>query len=220
MISLLILYCLIISLFSPQPYTQDNNFAAYVDRLCFSAYHLYSKTSDPEGVLSTLPAIATALMGNLTAIWLLSPRTKQYHCKGLLLFGFFALATGWLWGLWFPINKSLWTSSYVLWTGGWALLVLAGCYWLIEIKDWKKWSKCFEIFGVNALLAYVLHVFFLKVQFMISIVPGENLKSYLTNTLFGWASPINASLLYALSYTLLWLGILAILYRKKIYIRL
>ena len=138
MISLLIGYWLMMVFFSPQPFAQDNNFSSYIDRLCFSAYHLYLKTSDPEGVLSTLPAIATALMGNLTATWLLSRGSKQHHCHGLIITGFFALATGWVWGIWFPINKSIWSSSYVLWTGGWALLVLAGCYWLIEIKHWKS----------------------------------------------------------------------------------
>ncbi|WP_019216769.1 acyltransferase family protein [Legionella tunisiensis] len=200
------------------------NLAAYVDRLFFSSSHLYGKVYDPEGLLSTLPAIATALLGNLTGIGLLTTTSQQKKLAVMSMVGISALIIGWLWGLWFPINKALWTSSYVLRTGGWALLVLAFCYWTIEIKGWKRGYKPFEIFGANAMAAYVLHIFFLKVQLMVTIPnqdgsPG-NLRSFITEHLFGWASPPNASLLYALSYTFFWLVILTILYRKKIYIRI
>lgn len=204
--------------------TPQANLAAYVDRLLFSSAHLYGKVYDPEGLLSTVPAITTVLLGNLTGIGLLTTASQQKKLVGMSMAGISALLIGWLWGLWFPINKALWTSSYVLWTGGLALLVLAFCYWTIDIRGWKRWCKPLEIFGVNAMAAYILHIFFLKMQLMITLpnrdgFPG-NLRSFITEHLFGWASPPDASLLYALSYTFFWLVILTILYRKKIYIRI
>ncbi|WED44444.1 acyltransferase family protein [Legionella cardiaca] len=224
LITLLVGYWLLMT-FIPVPgygtnnLTPQGNLAAYVDRLIFSSAHLYGKFYDPEGLLSTLPAIATGLIGNLAGFWLISRRKPSVQITGMVIAGVLCSIAGILWGLWFPINKSLWTSSYVLWTGGLALLILGFCYWLIDIKGWKKWSKPFEIFGVNALTAYFLHVFFIKIQIMVVIPPG-NLRSYLTEHLFGWASSVNASLLYALSYTLFWLLILTVLYRNKIFIKI
>ena len=223
-LTLLIGYWFLLTRFSALNYGEENNIAAIIDRHLFSSSHLYGKTFDPEGLLSTIPAIATALIGNLTGIWLRAHRSLQQKLTGLRVAGLLALAAGGIWGLWFPINKTLWTSSYVLWTAGFALLILAGCYWAIEIKKYKKGFKWLEIFGVNALAAYILHVFFLKIQAMIIInLPNNssvNLRLFITDTLFGWASADNASLLYAVSYTLLWLGVMTILYRKKIFIKL
>jgi len=195
--------------------TPTGNWAAFLDRMMFSSSHLYGKVFDPEGFLSTLPAIATALLGNLTGVWLMSANSPQKKLLGMVSGGLVALLTGWLWALWFPINKALWTSSYVLWTGGFALLMLTICYWLIEIKAWKSWARPFTIFGLNAMLAYILHVLFLKIQAMISLpqangTPG-NARLYITEHLFGWASLPNSSLLYALAYTLLWLVMLLLL---------
>lgn len=203
--------------------TPKGNLAAWLDRLLFLPQHLYRPSHDPEGLLSTFPALATTLLGTLTGSWLLSRFNHRKKILGLCLAGLLALSAGWFWGLWFPINKALWTSSFVLWTGGWALLVFALCYWLLEVQSWQAWSKPFEIFGVNALAAYFLHIFFLKIQALIPLPhpdgsPG-NLRYFMTEHLFGFFPAKAASLLYALSYALLWLLILGILYRKKIFIR-
>ncbi len=199
--------------------TVEGNLAAYLDRLLFSSNHLYGKVFDPEGLLSTLPSIATALLGNLTGAWLLSSNTHMHKLKILGYAGLIASSAGWLWGLWFPINKALWTSSYVLWTGGLALLGLALCYWLIEIKAWTRWSKPFVLFGMNAMLAYILHVLFLKIQAMLTMPLANgsvgNLRLVITEHLFSWSSVQNASLLYALSYILLWLIVLQVVHNKK-----
>jgi len=220
----LVSYWLIVDYFSIKNYTETDNIAAIIDRWMLSAPHLYGKTYDPEGFLSTFPSIATALIGNLTGIWLLSKRKRQTIWQGLIIAGILGLCAGDLWNIVFPMNKSLWSSSYVLWTAGAGLLLLACCYGLIEIKGYTKWSRCFEIFGVNAVAAYILHVVFLKIQFKIQMTLADgtnvNLKLWLTDHLFGWASPINASLLYALSYTAFWFVILLILYRQKIFIKL
>lgn len=228
-IVLLIGYWLMMTII-PVPYygannlTQIGNLAAYIDRSIFSSAHLYEKIFDPEGLLSTLPAIATTLLGNLTGVWLLSHHNLQKKFQVMIITGIIALICGWFWGLSFPINKDLWTSSYVLWTGGLALLLLAFCYWLIEIKELKKWSKPFEILGLNALAVYFLHVFFLKIQAAIHISETngtrENLRVFITNHFFGWISLQNASLLYAIAYVFVWLLVMTIFYRNKIFIKI
>ena len=203
--------------------TKEGNLAAHIDRLLFSFNHLYGKVYDPEGLLSTLPAISTALLGNLTGIWLLSAKTPQVKLKGLFLAGCCCVLIGWLWAFVFPINKALWSSSYVFWTTGWALLMFSFCYWLIDIKGYKAWANPFLIFGMNAMLAYVLHVFFLKLQYIIVIEKAdgshEKLRLLLSEFLFGWASPQNAALFYALSYTLFWLVILFFYVRLPIFVK-
>ncbi len=202
--------------------SKEGNFAAYIDRAVFGA-HLYRPVYDPEGILSTLPAIATGLFGNLTGYWLRSPGSPKRKATGCLQAGFVFLLAGWKWGQTFPINKALWTSSYVLVTTGLALLIFGACFWLIEIIGWRRWSKPFEVFGVNAIAAYFLHVFVLKVQNLIQLPqpdgsPG-NLRFFITQHLFGWASQPNASLLYAMSYMLFWLAFFWILYRRRIFIK-
>jgi predicted acyltransferase len=227
-VGILIGYWLLMA-FMPVPgygsgqFTPEGNFAAYIDRLIFSSAHLYGKVFDPEGMLSTLPAIATALLGNLTGHWLRTNQPAPIKLRGLLLAGVLCLLAGWAWGSFFPINKALWTSAYVLWTAGLALLLLGFCYGTIEIKQWKSWSRPFEVFGVNAILAYTLHVLFFKIQLMIKISTQagttENLRAFLTEHLFGWASLPNASLLYALTGVLFWWVVMWLLYQKRIFIK-
>ena len=134
----------------------DANLAAYLDRKLMLG-HLWEPTRDPEGVLSTLPAIATALCGVLTGEWLRSEREPRQKAGGMFLVGVAGIVAGELWGIWFPINKKLWTSSYVVFTAGCALMCLAICYWVIDIKLHRGWwSKPFLILGSNAIAAYVI----------------------------------------------------------------
>ncbi len=224
-VALLIIYWLIMTLI-PVPHhgihnlSPEGNLAAYLDQLLLSQQHLYASTYDPEGFLSTFPSLVTGLMGNVTAFWLLSSRTKQRKMLGISLAGGAAVLLGWFWGLTFPINKTLWSSSYVLWTGGIGLILFATFYWLIEIKGWKKGLQPFTIFGNNSLTAYVLHVLFLKIQAMIHI-PDQTgklitVKFYLTQSLFtfGTVSLKVSSLIYAVSYMFFWLAILALIYPR------
>ncbi|HVT63016.1 MAG TPA: heparan-alpha-glucosaminide N-acetyltransferase domain-containing protein [Legionellaceae bacterium] len=202
----------------------EGNWAAYIDRLLIPPIHLYTKSYDPEGILSTIPAIATALLGNITSIWLMYKGSIYKKFWGLVIGGSVCLIGGWLWGQWFPINKALWTSSYVLWTAGWALYIYAICYWLIEIKHMTAWSKPFEVFGLNAIVAFIGHVMFFKIQLSVLMTcsNGANcsLRTYILQTLFGELSLPYASLLYGLLSVLFWLGILWVLYRNKILIRI
>ena len=205
--------------FGAHDLSPDGNTAAYLDRLIFSSAHLYGKIFDPEGLLSTLPSIATALIGNLTGVWLLSSHSQRMKFNSMLLVSITLMILGWAWGFSFPINKALWTSSFVLWTCGLGLLSFAVCYWLVELKAWTKVFKPFQLLGTHALLAYVLHVFFLKLQFMIKLEKAdgslENLKSFICDYLFGWASSPNASLLYSITYALLWIVVVTILNKRS-----
>ena len=132
------------------------NLAAYLDRkLMFG--HLWEGTRDPEGVLSTLPAIATALCGVLTGNWLRSSRSPLQKALGMLVAGVAGIIAGVAWNSWFPINKNLWTSSYVLLSAGFALVCLAICYWTTDVKLRRGWwTQPFLIFGSNAIAAYVI----------------------------------------------------------------
>ncbi|HET7274512.1 MAG TPA: heparan-alpha-glucosaminide N-acetyltransferase domain-containing protein [Longimicrobiaceae bacterium] len=198
---------------------------AYIDRLVFGTEHLWSqsRTWDPEGLLSTIPAVASVLLGALTGHWLRSDRTATLKTAGLLAAGVAALILGLAWGAVFPINKSLWTSSYVVFTGGMALLFLAGCYWLVDVKGYRRWSQPFVIFGMNAIAAFFLSGIFARVLGMIQVPAPEgtvSLKARIYAGLLGTGlPPIDASLAFAVLFVLFWLAVMAIFYRKGIFIK-
>jgi predicted acyltransferase len=213
-------YWFILIYFSPPTLTPDDNITALFDQTLLGTSHLYRPTFDPEGLLTTLPAIATTLLGNVIGFWLQnSISAKQIGLRGLLM-----TLIGLAWSTNFPFNKTLWTSSYVLYTAGLACIIFAWLYWLIDIQKHQKWCVFFDVFGVNALAAYVLHVFFLKIQAIIHItqLSGEtlSLRVYLTQQCFPHIHPESASLLYAISYLVLWFIVLLPLYHKKIYVKL
>lgn len=188
------------------------NLVGYFDQLILSPQHLYTPLFDPEGLLSTLPAIASALFGNMIGVILLSSRTQKQQLYSIIASGLVLAALGLACSASFPLNKSLWSSSYVLWTSGLCYLLFATCFALIEINHLLQWTKPFLIFGNNALLVYFLHVLLLKIQAIILIQqangPLINLRLYITDLLFSNFSPKNASLYYAIGYTLFWLFIL------------
>lgn len=214
------------------------NLSAWLDRLILTENHIWrsGKVFDPEGILSTIPSLVTCLSGVLAGTWLIKPATAApgetnavpaavEKAAGLFFAGTIALAVGWSWSLLFPLNKSLWTSSYVLYTSGLALLTLATCYWVIDVKQIKWWTKPFVIFGVNALALYVFSGIFARLLGMVRIAGGEagkdtSLQQWIFNNLFlSWASPINASLAFAICFILCWLLLMWLLFRKKIYIK-
>lgn len=212
-IGLLIGYWLLMTLLAPTyPLTFNENLVGHLDRLLLSPQHLYKPLFDPEGLLSTLPAIASALIGNCIALFLLSSLTKKQQLPIMIVVGMTLSMLGWLWSFSYPMNKALWSSSYVLWTSGLALLLFAFCFALIEIKQWRAWSKPFNLFGKNAMLVYILHVLFLKIQAAILVHDSNgnllNLRLYLSDFFFGRFTPLNASLCYAVTYTLFWLLVL------------
>jgi predicted acyltransferase len=206
--------------------TKDGSLASWLDRALLGAHTYRSGVYDPEGLLGTIPALATSMLGVFAGLWLRSARAQGDKVKGLIAAGAVAAGAGWLWGLVFPINKALWTSSYVLFTGGLAMWLLALCYWLIEMKGIRAWGRPFEIFGINAIAAYMLPIFLLKFLVLYKLpVAGaaepEQLRVILCDQVFGtWLSPLNASAAFAFSYMLLWLGVFWLLYRKNIFIKI
>jgi len=168
-----------------------------------------------------LPAIVTTLLGVFAGTWLRTTRSQYEKAAGLFFAGMCCVVIGWMWNPFFPINKALWTSSYVLFSGGLALQFLGFCYWLIDIKRHRSWALPFIVFGVNAIALYVGCGLMARLIGIIK-VPGTDLvlKTWLYNNLFAsWLSPINASLAFALAFVLLWLGLMWILYWRKIYIK-
>ncbi len=194
------------------PLMLSGDLVGYIDRLFLSPNHLYTPKFDPEGLLSTLPAIASVLFGNLIGFQLISSQSKKQKLCWSFVSGMLLALLGWRLNVLLPINKSLWSSSYVLWTTGIFLLSFGLVYALIELKGWERWSKFFNLFGRHALLVYLLHVFFLKVQAMIRVYDASHelvsLRVYITNKLFGFLEPPNAALCYAVGYMLLWLLVL------------
>lgn len=226
--ALLIFYCAIMN-FVPVPgfgagnLEMEGNLAAYVDRMVLGA-HKWKPLYDPEGILSTIPAIATSLCGVLTGHLLRSKRAALEKVSAMFVAGMAALVVGWVWGFWFPVNKALWTSSYVLVTAGMALQLLAFCYWLIDIKGYRAWAKPFLIFGTNALALYFLAELFSNIISIVTFSRADgsrvDLKSLIYDNVYAsWAQPLNASLLFAISIVLMWLGVMTILYRKRIFIK-
>jgi predicted acyltransferase len=182
----------------------DATIAAQVDRAFIPTAHMWkqSKTWDPEGVLSTIPAIATALLGILVAPWV-----KEKKLARLALFGVIATAVGLLWGLVFPINKNLWTSSYVVFTAGAASLILA--LWI-----WKLPAEPFRVFGMNPLIAFVGSGGMARILGITKWGAASYRKFYKP-----YFEPHFASLLWALTFVLFWFVVLWVLDRRRIYVR-
>jgi predicted acyltransferase len=196
--------------------------AGYVDRLVLGP-HIWqvAKVYDPEGVLSTLPAVATTLLGVLAGHWLRGGRPGRRVASGLLVGGLAATAAGWLWGLSFPINKSLWTSSYALFMSGLAALALAACYWSIEVHGRRGWARPLVVLGVTALPLFFLSSFVARLLVLIRVGPGgPRLQAWLFDHVFApWLPPVDASLAYALAYVLLWWGLMWALHRSGVRLR-
>ena len=202
--------------------TQEGNLAGWVDRFVVPG-RMYQVTWDPEGLVSTLPAVATALLGVFTGNWLRSARPRTEIAKGMFAAGCVAIALGSLWDLYFPINKNLWTSSFVVFTAGAALVVLAALYWVIDVKGHRKWARPLVAFGVNAISAFFLSgiVARLLVNTQVSVEDGTvSLKTWLFDNYFAtWAPPNIASLAFALAFLgALWL-LVELLYKKQIFIK-
>lgn len=212
--------------FGPANLEPTTNLGAWLDRLVFTPNHLWvdSKTWDPEGLLGTIPAIGTCLMGLLTGTWLKKDKTKtgrqllQMAGAGAVL-----IIAGLIWNEFFPINKALWTSSFVLYAGGIAIVILALCYWLIDVKNYRRLTPPFLAFGRNAITAYLLADFIPAILTGIKVTSDGkkmSLWSYMYNHLFvPFLSPVNASLAGAFLMVLIIFIPIWVLYVKKITIR-
>jgi predicted acyltransferase len=222
------------------------NLAAYIDRVILTEAHIWraGKVFDPEGILSTIPAIVTTISGVLTGTWLINSRetvnstdddvfsdfsgvlemASYRTALGLFFFGTLLLTVGWSWSLLFPLNKSLWTSSYVVYTSGLALLTLGVCYYVIDVKGYKKWARPFVVFGVNALALFVFSGIMARMLGLIKVAGLDSKDISLQQWIFGnlflsWLEPQNASLAYALCFIIFWWFLMWLLYRRRMYVK-
>lgn len=206
----------------------NRNLVSWIDQHLFP-YHLYlyppdHNVRDPEGMLSNLPAIGTALMGVLTGIWLRTGRCVRDKFAGLAMAAVSSLLIGYLWSLWFPLNKNMWTSSFVLVAGGYSLTVLALAYWAVELKGWRKgWTYVWLVFGSNAIGAYMFSeltpTFFWMVRMhdgarMVTLEQWLMLHFYSQVLPTGWAQFGWSVSFAAFCFIPVW-----ILYRKKIFLK-
>ncbi|MCU0635869.1 MAG: hypothetical protein MUE41_13425 [Gemmatimonadaceae bacterium] len=199
--------------------------SAWVDRTVLGLDHLWigGKTWDPEGLLSTIPAIGTALIGSFAGRWIgRRDLPLPDRLSGLFAVGALAMMVGLMWHWVFPINKSLWTSSYVVFTGGLAAVTLATCMWLIDHRGVTRGTGFFVVYGTNPMIAFLGSGLMARTMGSLVTWPTvtggrESLQHWLYTTVYAsWLAPINASLAYAVSFVLFWYGILVVLHRRQI----
>ncbi len=214
--------------------TIEGNLSSYIDTHLLGAhnykYNADTKSGhDPEGLLSTLPAIASTISGCLAGWWL---RMKKWgpleKVKGLITVGALLVVVGYAWNMVFPFNKNLWTSSYVQLTSGYALIALGFCYWLVDIRGCKWWTQPFTVFGMNAITAYVgaSTMAYTSIWIKVSDTNGTSvfLKKWVYSTLYASWIPrflgdYVSSAAYGLSYVFVWCGIMWYFYKRKIFLK-
>ena len=211
--------------FGDANFEKGTNLAAWLDNLLLNG-HLwsFSKTWDPEGILSTIPAIGTGILGMFIGQILNLPITKIEILKKLAITGIVLLITGLFWNIIFPINKSLWTSSYVLYTAGIATLCLTLLYYIIDVSNHKKWTKLFLIWGVNPMIVFFFSGIIPRVLSSIKIQSPEiatkqiNLQTLIYKFWITpyFENPLNSSLAYPILYAIFWSFILWIFYKKNL----
>ena len=203
------------------------NLAGYVDAALLGG-HVWSYApgpADPEGILSTLPAVVSALAGTFVGEWLRGGREPRDKLIGLFVWGNLLLAGGLALAGWMPLNKNLWTSTYVLFTTGFALVVLAVAYYFVDLEGRDGWTLPFDVFGKNSIVAFVGSGLMARLLGLIrwQSVGGETvtLKSWLYGGLLAsWLPDKLASLAWAVLFVAVWLGLMSLLYRRKIFIRI
>jgi predicted acyltransferase len=183
-----------------------------------------SLTWDPEGIFSTFPAIATAMLGNLAGRWIASRRPLLERMAGLFAGGALGMMVGLMWNWSFPINKSIWSSSYVLFTAGMACVAIATIMWIVDLHQVKGWTKPFVIYGMNPIVAFVGSGVMARLIYSIFKADYQgrrvSLVEWIYRTVYAsWLGPVDASLAFAISFVLFWFVVLYVLYRKRIFLK-
>jgi predicted acyltransferase len=207
--------------------------AAYVDRMLLDwtrfglGNHIWSggKTWDPEGILSTIPAVGTAMLGTITARWISRPMPLTEKLSGLFAAGALGIVAGQMWHWSFPINKGIWTSSYVIFTAGVACVTLATIMWAVDHLGIRRGTKFFVVYGSNALVAFVGSGLMARMIYSILKADVGGKEVSLQNAIYqvayaSWLSPRNASLLFAVSFVMVWYAILWLLWKRRIFVKL
>jgi predicted acyltransferase len=191
------------------------NFCWYIDSSLLGGHTwLYAPAQgfDPEGIVSTLPAIATTIFGVQTGYWLRSDRSPQVKAVGMFLFGYAMLLIGLIADIWLPINKNLWTSSYAIFMGGWALISFSTIYWLADIKQWERFGTPFRVLGLNAITLYVASELLGTLLWVIPAAGPDGAMTTLHDAMYGrwfasFVAPANASFAFALVFVLIFYGL-------------
>jgi len=206
------------------------NLVSWIDRFLFP-HHLYlyapdHNVRDPEGLLSDLPAIGTALLGVLTGLWLRADKPASFKANGLAVATLCSLALGYFWALWFPLNKNMWTSSFVLVAAGYSLLLLTLVFWAVEVKGWRKgWTWIWLVFGSNAIAAYMVSELLPGVLNTVSLPNGPGQHASLNVVIFSdlfahIPDPHWAAFAYSVTFTAVCFVPVLILYRKRIFLKI
>ena len=215
-------WILLLSVGSDNAYSLEGNIIRQVDIAVLGAGHMYSGMGvafDPEGLLSTIPAIVNMLLGFEVTRYLTSIEDKKESVIKLTILGGLAIGLGSLWSLSLPINKSLWTSSYVIYTTGFACLLLAAFIWVIDILKQEKLASPLLVYGTNPLFVYVLS--FLTVTLYLNISIGDStLYAWLYGVLTSFLDKTFASFIFALSHVVFFWYVSLLLYRRKIFIKI
>jgi predicted acyltransferase len=206
----------------------EGNLCWYIDSLVLGEHTWRGaivEGFDPEGIVSTIPALTTTLFGVLAGHWLRAPRSGQVKTLGLLGAGIALLAIGFIMDRWLPINKNMWTSSFAVFTAGVSSVCLAIFFWVTDVKAHQRWARPFEIFGMNALAIYVLSVLGARLLYLFGWCEEGGayleLREYLFQILFEpWAPTILASLMYAIVYVLLMYLVAWTMWKKRVFIKL
>jgi len=203
----------------------EGNLARYVDVAVLGGHTWkHDPNWDPEGPLSTIPAIATTLLGIAAGEWLRSERTWGARLSGLMAGGAIAFSLGLVWGVGFPINKNLWTSSYALAMAGLAAVVLAVCLWAIDVRGWKGWATPFVWLGTNAIALFVGATLATLILLGIKLTGDDGKRRSLYGSIYRtvydrFADPRVGSLLFALTFLAVWVAVGGALYRKRIFVK-
>jgi predicted acyltransferase len=207
--------------------THDRNLAAWLDRAILGTNHTWSGsvTFDPEGPMSTIPAIATARLGVIAGRWIVQKEKPLLErISGMFAVGAIGMMVGLMWNWAFPINKNLWTSSYVIFTAGMACVAIATIMWIVDYCNVKWWTKPFVIYGVNPIVAFVGSGVLARLIYTLWHVTYHGQSVALQDAIYRivflpWLPPRVASLAFAISFVLLWYGILTVLYRRNIILK-
>ncbi len=208
--------------------TPGQTLDAWVDRTLLTPAHLWAGGGglrDPEGLLSTLPAVGSVMLGTLAGRWI-GRRDHELaeRLNGLFAAGALAMMFGLMWHWVFPINKSLWTSSYVLFTAGTAAVTLATVMWVVDVRRVAGWTRPFAVFGVNPMLAFVGSGIMARLIYSILKVDVDGkpvaLQKAVHDALFAsWLAPRNASLAFALTFVGVWAGLLWVAWRRNLILK-
>lgn len=204
---------------------KDVNIAAWLDRTLLGG-HLWSqsRTWDPEGILSTLSAIATVLLGLEVGEALRRRRPRASTVKRLIAAGAIVAAVGWAWSQILPINKPLWTGSYVLWSGGLAMIALAVLIWIIDLRRWRRWAHPFEVYGRNAIVVFVMSGLLARTFQRVTVDTAggaTTFRRFYYDALFtSWLPPDAASLAHAVVWVFLCYLVAWAMYRKGVFVRI